>query len=63
MPPMTFVSFPTSVIFSGLLAAFLGTATGIGGPMIYQYAEKRDRDRLEEIRQMNKEKFKETGSL
>jgi len=45
----------------GITAAVLGVTVGLGAPNLYAYAERRDNERLEEIRALNKEKFLESG--
>jgi len=45
----------------GAIAAISGIAVGIAAPTLYNLAEKRDIERVAEIRELNRKKFKETG--
>mmetsp|Transcript_4327 Transcript_4327/g.15538 ORF Transcript_4327/g.15538 Transcript_4327/m.15538 type:complete len:117 (+) Transcript_4327:48-398(+) len=45
----------------GVLAAVAGVAFGIGIPMIFEAAEKRDAVRLEDVRELNRETLRTTG--
>ena len=44
-----------------VLAAAAGVGFGIGMPVLFTVAEKRDRERIEEIREMNRATLKATG--
>lgn len=46
-----------------VLAAVAGVGLGIGAPVFYAQAEKRDKERIEAIRQMNRANLKATGQL
>lgn len=45
----------------GALGAFLGLALGIGTPIFYISRERRDEERLEELRALNRATKQETG--
>ncbi|KAK9821927.1 hypothetical protein WJX81_001988 [Elliptochloris bilobata] len=45
----------------GVAGAVLGLAVGIGAPLFYISRDERDEARLEELRQLNRQTFKETG--
>lgn len=45
----------------GALGAILGLAVGIGAPIFYTTRDKRDEERLEELRALNRATKKETG--
>ena len=45
----------------GVAGAVLGLAVGIGAPLFYISRDERDDARLEELRQLNRQTFKETG--
>ena len=44
------------------LAALAGVGFGIGLPVLFTVAEKRDRERIEEIRELNRATLKATGA-
>jgi len=44
------------------LAALAGVGVGIGFPVLFTLAEKRDRERIEEIRELNRATLKATGA-
>ena len=44
------------------LAALAGVGFGIGLPVLFTVAEKRDRERIEEIRELNRATLKATGT-
>ena len=44
------------------LAALAGVGFGIGLPVLFTMAEKRDRERIEEIRELNRATLKATGA-
>ena len=46
-----------------VLAAVAGVGLGIGAPVFYAQTEKRDKERIESIRQMNRANLKTTGQL
>lgn len=46
-----------------VLAAVAGVGLGIGAPVFYAQTEKRDKERIEAIRQMNRANLKTTGQL
>lgn len=45
----------------GVLGGVLGLALGIGAPVFYSMRDDADEKRLEELRSLNRETFKETG--
>eukprot|EP01026_Neomeris_dumetosa_P043670 TRINITY_DN366_c0_g1_i3.p3 TRINITY_DN366_c0_g1~~TRINITY_DN366_c0_g1_i3.p3 ORF type:complete len:125 (-),score=11.88 TRINITY_DN366_c0_g1_i3:32-406(-) len=45
----------------GLAGAVLGVVVGIGTPLFYISRDNRDDERLEELREINRTNFKETG--
>jgi hypothetical protein len=46
-----------------VFAAVAGVGLGIGAPVFYAQSEKRDKERIESIRQMNRANLKATGQL
>lgn len=44
------------------LAALAGVGVGVGFPVLFTLAEKRDRERIEEIRELNRATLKATGA-
>lgn len=46
---------------TGLAAAVLGIAVGIGAPLFYSKRDELDEQRLEELRELNRQTYKETG--
>jgi len=46
-----------------IFAAVAGVGLGIGAPVFYAQSEKRDKERIESIRQMNRANLKATGQL
>lgn len=44
-----------------VLCAVAGVAVGLGVPIFYTSLEKRDNERLEELRQLNRETLKTSG--
>ena len=46
---------------TGLAAAVLGIAVGIGAPLFYSRRDDIDEQRLEELRELNRQTYKETG--
>ena len=47
--------------WTGVGAAVLGIAIGIGAPIFYSQRDDLDEARLEELREMNRQHYKETG--
>ena len=45
----------------GVAGAVLGLAVGIGAPLFYISRDERDDKRLEELRELNRQTYKETG--
>jgi hypothetical protein len=45
-----------------VLAAIAGVSVGIGAPILFSLAEKRDKERIEEIRELNRATLKATGA-
>lgn len=45
----------------GVAGAVLGLAVGIGAPIFYASRDELDEKRLEELRELNRQTFKETG--
>ena len=45
-----------------VLAAVAGMSVGIGAPILFSLAEKRDKERIEEIREINRATLKATGA-
>lgn len=48
-------------VLLGAAAGVLGIGTGIGLPILFGKLEQRDKDRLERVRQINRQTLKETG--
>lgn len=46
---------------TGLLGGILGLAVGIGAPLFYISRDRADDKKLEELRELNRQTFKETG--
>ena len=46
---------------TGLLGGLLGLAVGIGAPLFYISRDRADEKKLEELRELNRQTFKETG--
>lgn len=46
---------------TGAFAAVLGIAVGIGAPLFYISRDKLDDQRLEDLRELNRQHYKETG--
>ena len=46
---------------TGAFAAVLGIAVGIGAPLFYISRDKKDDQRLEDLRELNRQNYKETG--
>ena len=46
---------------TGLLGGILGLSVGIGAPLFYISRDRADEKKLEELRELNRQTFKETG--
>ncbi len=46
---------------TGLLGGILGLGVGIGAPLFYISRDRADEKKLEELRELNRQTFKETG--
>ena len=46
---------------TGLLGGILGLGIGIGAPLFYISRDRADEKKLEELRELNRQTFKETG--
>jgi hypothetical protein len=44
-----------------ILAAVAGVSVGIGLPVLFSQAERRDKERIDEIRELNRATLKATG--
>lgn len=45
----------------GVAGGVLGLVVGIGAPLFYISRDEKDEERLEELRELNRQTFKETG--
>jgi hypothetical protein len=50
-----------STVIGGVLAGAAGIAVGLGVPIFFSKMEQRDKERVEEIREMNRANLKATG--
>jgi hypothetical protein len=55
------IDFSDSDTWVGIAGAVLGVALGIGAPVFYAMRDDIDEKRLEELRELNRKTFKETG--
>lgn len=46
---------------TGVTAAVLGIAVGIGAPLFYISRDNKDEERLADLRELNRQNYKETG--
>ena len=46
---------------TGVLGGILGLSIGIGAPLFYISRDRADEKKLEELRELNRQTFKETG--
>ena len=46
---------------TGVFAAVLGVAVGIGAPLFYISRDNKDEQRLADLRELNRQNYKETG--
>eukprot|EP00884_Botryococcus_braunii_P012008 jgi/Botrbrau1/20808/Bobra.0156s0037.1 len=55
------IDFSDSDTWVGIAGAVLGVGLGIGAPVFYAMRDEIDEKRLEELRELNRKTFKETG--
>jgi hypothetical protein len=48
-------------VLIGAAGAVLGLVVGIGAPIFYISRDQRDEERLEALRELNRENYKQTG--